>query len=223
MKSFNIIKIPTEKIVLFFRGSKQISYERISQNNLSELDKYNCIKICFLPNEKSEKKDDDINLNLLTNLEIQDAILDNAKLKELYKKEKFQNLWNEPNQSLIAKLLTKIYETKGIKLLTGKFDKYKEISKRCLQNISVGFTEIKKFEFYFKTKNDSLLLTNLDEYYYFVEKLRKNLSKTLKIAPENIIFGSPRKGSVIIPLIFMKENIKNLEIETMKRDNLDIE
>ena len=52
--------------------------------------------------------------------------------------------------------------------------------------------------------------------------MRKNLSKTLKIAPENIIFGSPRKGSVIIPLVFMKENIKNLDIEAMKRDNLDI-
>ena len=137
MKSFNIKKIPIEKMVLFFRESKQLSYERISQNNLNKLDKYICIKISFLPNEKLEKKDDNINLNLLTNLEIQDVILDNAKLKELYKKEKFQNLWNEPNQSLIAKLLTKIYETKGIKLLAGKFDKYNEISKRCLQNISV--------------------------------------------------------------------------------------
>ena len=222
MKSFNIKKIPIKNIVLFCRKSNGLSYKIITQKDLSELDKYDCIKMILLPDSKSDKKEDAIKANLLTSLEIQDAILENIELKELYKKEKFQNLWNEPNQSLVAKLLTKIFGTKGIKLMTGKDNKYKELSKRCLQNISVGFTGIKKFEFHFKTKNDSLLLNNLDEYYYFIEKLRQNLSKELKIAPENIIFGSPRKGSVIVPLVLIKENIKNLDLERIKRTNLDL-
>ena len=220
MKALNIKKIQIEKILLFFRQSNQLSYKIITQNILSELDKFDCIKMILLP--KSEIKDNAIKSYIFTNLEIQDAFLDNNKLKELYKKDKFLNSWNEPNQSLIAKLLTKIFETKGIKLMIGKDNTFKELSKRCLQNISVGFTEIKKYEFHFKTKNDSLLLNNLDEYYNFIEKLRQNLSKELKIPSENIIFGPPRKGSVIVPLALIKENIKNLDLERIKKTNLDL-
>ena len=90
-----------------------------------------------------------------------------------------------------------------------------------IQNISNGFIEMKKFEFRFKTL-DELLLNNIKEYYYFTERLRKNLSKALNIASENIIFGPPKKGSVIIPIVFKGENIKRLDFDKMKEVNINL-
>ena len=81
MKALNIQKIQIEKILLFFRQSNQLSYKIITQNILSELDKFDCIKMILLP--KSEIKDNAIKSYIFTNLEIQDAFLDNNKLKEL--------------------------------------------------------------------------------------------------------------------------------------------
>ena len=76
---------------------------------------------------------------------------------------------------------------------------------------------MKKFEFQFKT-NDKLLFDNLEEYFLFTEKLRKNLSKKLNISSKNIILGSPQ-SSIKIPIVILKENIKNLNFEEMKESN----
>ena len=58
-----------------------------------------------------------------------------------------------------------------------------------------------------------------EKYYFFTEELRQNLSKRLNINPEKIIFGPPKKGSIIIPVVFMKESIKNLNLKEIKEEN----
>ena len=129
--------------------------------------------------------------------------------------------WHDSYKDFVISLFSKIFTTRGIKILTGNDKEKKDIYNRMIQNISNGFIEMKKFEFRFKTK-DEFLIDNMEEYYYFTEQLRKNLSKALNIDSENIIFGPPQKGSIIIPIVFKEENIKRLNFKKMKEANINL-
>ena len=188
----------------------------------------------------------------MTALEIEDAIFYEKKKKKSYlntKKyseikyieeeeeiiEKSFKKKTQIQETEIFKLFSKCFQTRGIKTLIENYNNKKieskkdlkkrsskfSTSKKCLQNICSGFSEMKKFEFHFKTK-DKLLFDNLEEYFLFTEKLRNNLSKKLNISPKNIIFGPPQSGSIITPVVFIKDKIKNLNIEEMKESNKNL-
>ena len=183
---------------------------------------------------------------MITNIEIEDAVMDDyiLRLKEAIinitpgnieinqsiskiveeintEDKSFQKYSNE-NEKLIMKLFSKVLETRGIKTLINNYKNNDILSKKSLQKICSGFHEMKKFEFHFSTKNDSLLLYNLEEYYFFTEKLRKNLSKKLHISQDDIVFGHPLKGSIIVPVVFLREKIKHLNFEDIKKSNIDL-
>ena len=84
-------------------------------------------------------------------------------------------------------LFEKVFETKGINTITNKSYENKNLSSKSLQKICSGFCELKKFVFHFKTKDNSLF-ENAEKYHFFIENLPFNLSKILKISPEDIIF-----------------------------------
>ena len=121
---------------------------------------------------------------------------------------------------LIINLFSEILGKRGINILIEKDNEYNGInSKKALQNISAGLFEKKKFELHFEKDNNLLLLKEPEEYYFFTEELRKSLTKHLQINPETIIFGPPKKGSVIVPVIFLKNKIKELNLEEIKKEN----
>ena len=117
-------------------------------------------------------------------------------------------------------LLAKIFRTRGIKTYIGETNLDGIKSKKFLQNICCGFSEKKKFELHFKFCNDNLL-NNPEEYYFYTEKLRNCLSQKLEISPEKIIFGPPQKGSIKIPVVFIKDSIKILKLEDLNIENLN--
>ena len=244
LKLFNFKKISEYNLILFYRDPNFLNFNIINSKSINKLKNKDIIKVIIFPHDKEskEKEENKIN-NLITILEIEDAIFYDQKLKsninltpfgENNDNEEKDNFLKNSQENLIIKLLSKCFKTRGIKTLIEKYNE-KEItpkkdiknknvfstSKKCLQNICSGFYEMKKFEFHFKT-NDKLLFDNLEEYFIFTEKLRNNLSKKLKISPKNIIFGSPQSGSIIVPIVFMKENIKNLNFEEMKESNKNL-
>ena len=252
LKFLKFKKISTQQIVLFYQEQNNLGYEIIDNiKTVWKLKNFSIIKIKILHNEliNEEKYFEKMKSDLITNMEIEDALIDNQKLKEissfdlikdtcafhspniesvthfLYNKTAIQSLlssqWNNSYKDLVISLFSEIFKTRGIKLLTGNDKKKKDIYNRMIQSISNGFIEMKKFEFRFKTK-DEFLIDNLEEYYYFTERLRKNLSKALNVDSENIIFGPPQKGSIIIPIVFKGENIKRLNFKKMKEANINL-
>ena len=251
LKFLKFKKISTQQIVLFYQEQNNLGYEIIDNiKTVWKLKNFSIIKIKIHDEQINEEKNfEKIKSDLVTNMEIEDALIDNQKLKEissfdlikdicaphppniesltnfLYNKTAIQSLlssqWNNSYKDLVISLFSEIFKTRGIKLLTGNDKKKKDIYNRMIQSISNGFIEMKKFEFRFKTKDD-FLIDNLEEYYYFTERLRKNLSKALNVDSENIIFGPPQKGSIIIPIVFKGENIKRLNFEKMKETNINL-
>ena len=252
LKFLKFKKISMEQIALFYREQNKLGYKMIDNiTTLWKLENSSIIKIKILHNEliNEEKYFEKMKSDLITSMEIEDALIDNQKLKSLssfdlikdilafrssnienlikflYNKISIQSLmssqWHDSYKDFVISLFSKIFTTRGIKILTGNDKEKKDIYNRMIQNISNGFIEMKKFEFRFKTK-DEFLIDNMEEYYYFTEQLRKNLSKALNIDSENIIFGPPQKGSIIIPIVFKEENIKRLNFKKMKEANINL-
>ena len=255
LEFLNLRTISTEQIILFYREKNKLGYKIIDNiTTLWNLKNSSIIKVKILNKNLINEENylEKINTDLITSMEIEDALIDNQKLKEKlsfdfikdffvfihptgdfiefiaqvlkYKSAKYSLMsskWNDSYKDFVISLFSEILKTRGIKVLKGNNKKEKDISNRMIQNISNGFIEMKKFEFRFKTL-DELLLNNIEEYYYFTERLRKNLSKALNIASENIIFGPPKKGSVIIPIVFKGENIKRLDFDKMKEVNINL-
>ena len=245
IKLFNFKKIGSNNIILFYRELNRISYNIIDSDNLNNImNKKNIIikvKIVpeILPTEKNELTK--FYSNLITSIEIEDILLDEQKLKEKandiinFGKENNKDYINkkiplncrkkntEEEEMLIINLFSEILGKRGINILIEKDNEYNGInSKKALQNISAGLFDKKKFELHFEKDNNLLLLKEPEEYYFFTEELRKSLTKHLQINPETIIFGPPKKGSVIVPVVFLKESIKHLNLEKIKNENPDL-
>ena len=243
IKKFNFKKINRDRIALFYRELNGLSFKRINSENIKNLFRTNVfIKVKILPDIIPENEEDvkRLNSDLITSLEIENAIFDDQKLEEKFNmkenniKSKYKNVdysntklkCEKKNtyeeEMLILNLLSKIFETRGIKTLIEEDKEIGITSKKCLQNLSSGLSELKKYEFHFQTFNNSLFY-NPEEYFFFTEELRFNLSKSLNITPENIIFGPPKKGSIKVPIVFMKESIKKLKFEEIQNSNLFFE
>lgn len=248
-KKLNFKIIPIERIILFYREPDKLGYKLInSEESLKKLKNNDIIKIEIFPEDTPEDKEDyeRIITNLTTSLEIEDTILDDyiIRFKEALinitpgnneydnfisiisnknkSKEKHFPENTTEQQTLIMNLFSKIFESHGTKTLIDTYKDNSIFTKKSLQKICSGYSEMKKFEFHFKTKNN-LLLENTEEYYFFTEKLRKNLSKKLSIPSEDICFGPPIKGSIIVPVVFLREKIKNLNFEEIRRANQNLE
>ena len=238
MKLFKFTKIESDCILLFYRESNRFNYTIIDSNNLEEIlnNKNIIIKVKILP-EKKPKNIEDFYSNLITSLEIEDILLDDLQLKLKDKdiinfdKENTKVFFGktiplqcrkkntQEEEKLIFNLFSEIFRKRGIKTLIGAKYDCKIDSKKCLQNICTGLYEKKKFEFHIIKDNSYQLFENPEKYYFFTEELRNNLSKQLNINPETIIIGPPKKGSIIVPVVFMKESIKNLNLEKIREGN----
>ena len=159
--------------------------------------------------------------------------MDNLKLKIFYNYEKENSIFyvgknipckcqkknTKEEEKLIFNLFSEILRKRGIKTIMGDYNDDGIDSKKYLQNICSGLYEKKKFEFHFNKMDSELLFKDPEKYYFFTEELRHNLSKHLNINPEKIIFGPPKKGSITVPVVFMKESIKKLNLKEIREEN----
>ena len=241
IKIFNLKKIESEEIILFYRESNRLSYNKIDSNNFKNIvnNKNIIIKIRISQENtpKDEKELQKFYSSLITSLEIEDILLNDLRLKEKYnniikyEKEntkiinnknihlKCQKKNSKNEELLILNLFSEILKKRGIKTLIGKEQNDGINSKKYLQNICSGLTEKNKFEFHFIKDDANYLFEFPEKYYFFTEELKKNLSEQLKINPEKIICGPPKKGSIIIPVVFLKDSIKNLNLEEIRKQN----
>ena len=94
----------------------------------------------------------------------------------------------------------------------------------CLQFITNGFAQKKKYDLHFDFGNErnEELLNDKEEFEKFKENLKLKLSKDYNIPADKIIVTFPQRGSVHVQIIFQSEEFNNLEInefiENFKND-----
>jgi len=88
IKIFNLKKIESEEIILFYRESNRLSYNKIDSNNFKNIvnNKNIIIKIRISQENtpKDEKELQKFYSSLITSLEIEDILLNDLRLKEKY-------------------------------------------------------------------------------------------------------------------------------------------
>jgi hypothetical protein len=113
-------------------------------------------------------------------------------------------------------LLASILEDKGIVTAIEKNENKDETSNEesstCLQFISNGMIDKKKYtlHFDFGEKRNMELLANDDEFEKFKDTLKQKLSKDYKTPKEKIVVTFPQKGSLSVDIIFQSDEFNNL-------------
>ena len=125
IKLFNLKKIESDEIILFYRESNILNYNKIDSNNFKNIiNKRNVIikvKISQENTPKNEQELQEFYSSLITSLEIEDILLDELELKEKYN-----------NIIKFEKENTKIVNDKNIRL---KCQKKIIKMKKCLYSI----------------------------------------------------------------------------------------
>ena len=134
------------------------------------------------------------------------------------------NMEEEDKGIFALGLLASILESKGIETAIerkeNKDDALTEESSTCLQFISNGMLDKKKYNlnFDFGEKRNHELLKDENEFKKFKEMLKKKVSKDYNTPVDKIVVCYPQKGSIKVDIIFQSDEFNNLnKDEFMKK------
>ena len=223
-------------------GLKYYSKLKIISDDINLLDKEEKEKFIKMKeemferqkNERSAKYDDKKPIKEKINQVLEDMCLygkimsqeifeETKKNPEKFIKVEDAEKMEETNKELFSlSLLANVLKNNGTNTVIEKDDEKKEIENEeliCMQFLSNGMINKKKYElhFNFDSKKNNKIINIKDEFEKFKNKLKKKLSKMLKISEDEIIVAFPQKGSVRVQLIFESDDFNYLEVEEFKK------
>ena len=167
-------------------------------------------------------------INIKINNVLEDMCIYGNIIKEeiIFDKKKHPNKYIETEDALQMKetdnelfvlgLLSNILENKGIETAiekdVNKNDALNEESSTCLQFISNGMINKKKYNLHFDfgDKKNEELLNDENEFEKFKERLKKKLSKDYNTPTDKIVVTFPQKGSLKVNVIFQSDEFNDL-------------
>ena len=167
-------------------------------------------------------------INIKINNVLEDMCIYGNIIKEeiIFDKKKHPNKYIETEDALQMKetdnelfvlgLLSNILENKGIETAiekdVNKNDALNEESSTCLQFISNGMINKKKYNLHFDfgDKKNEELLNDENEFEKFKERLKKKLSEDYNTPTDKIVVTFPQKGSLKVNVIFQSDEFNDL-------------
>ena len=224
-------------------GLKYYSKLKIISDDINLLDKEEKEKFIKMKeemferqkNERSAKYDDKKPIKEKINQVLEDMCLygkimsqeifeETKKNPEKFIKVEDAEKMEETDKELFSlSLLANILKNNGTNTVIEKDDEKNENENEeltCMQFLSNGMINKKKYElhFNFDSKKNIKIINNKDEFEKFKNKLKKKLSKKIKISEDEIIVAFPQKGSVRVQLIFQSDVFHYLEMEEFKKE-----
>ena len=179
------------------------------------------------------------NVNIKPEEKVKEIVKDMCVLGDIMKKEIIKEKKNNPEKfisieeaikdekkdggvnfclGVMAQNLESIGITTAIEKEINNSEESMKASETVLQFIMNGMVDKKKFDLHFDfgPKRNNEILNNKIEQEKFHTELRKNISKGCNIPEDQILFGNPEKGSAIIKVIIMNDELKNFGINELK-------
>ena len=243
----NIIKGLTKKLKELNIDNNPVIINIIEEEGISESERKEFLRRKMLERQnKMRKKHDKENYDSSLkeeqklDIKINNILEDMCIYGNIVKEEILIDKKNNPNKFIETKdalkmektdkgifalgLLASILEDKGIVTAIEKNENKDETSNEesstCLQFISNGMIDKKKYtlHFDFGEERNMKLLTNDDEFEIFKDSLKQKLSKDYKTPKEKIVVTFPQKGSLSVDIIFQSDEFNNLnEIEFLQK------
>ena len=183
--------------------------------------------------QKEKEENAKINSNLenmciigdITKKEIQEEKMNNPE--KFIETSEALNLKDEDDAFFALGLLSQNLQDIGVETaiekVTSDDDDEQDAAATCLQYITNGLAEKKKYDLHFefgKERNEELL-QDKNEFEEFKKNLKKKLSKDYHVPEDKIIVTFPQKGSFHVQVIFQSDEFNDLDTEEFKQKFID--
>jgi hypothetical protein len=161
----------------------------------------------------------------ITKKEIQEEKMNNPE--KFIETSEALNLKDEDDAFFALGLLSQNLQDIGVETaiekVTNDDDDEQDAAATCLQYITNGLAEKKKYDLHFefgKERNEKLL-QDKNEFEEFKKNLKKKLSKDYHVPEDKIIVTFPQKGSFHVQVIFQSDEFNDLDTEEFKQKFID--
>ena len=161
----------------------------------------------------------------ITKKEIQEEKMNNPE--KFIETSEALNLKDEDDAFFALGLLSQNLQDIGVETaiekVTNDDDDEQDAAATCLQYITNGLAEKKKYDLHFEfgeERNDELL-KDKNEFEEFKKNLKKKLSKDYHVPEDKIIVTFPQKGSFHVQVIFQSDEFNDLDTEEFKQKFID--
>jgi len=221
LKRMNIMNEKSQEII-------QEDNNNINNNdNSSNINNENTILI-----QKEKEENAKINSTLenmciigdITKKEIQEEKINNPE--KFIETSEALNLKDEDDAFFALGLLSQNLQDIGVETAIEKVtndDDEQDAAATCLQYITNGLAEKKKYDLHFEfgDKRNEELLQDKNEFEEFKKNLKKKLSKDYHVPEDKIIVTFPQKGSFHVQVIFQSDEFNDLDTEEFKQKFID--
>ena len=161
----------------------------------------------------------------ITKKEIQEEKMNNPE--KFIETSEALNLKDEDDAFFALGLLSQNLQDIGVETaiekVTNDDDDEQDAAATCLQYITNGLAEKKKYDLHFEfgDKRNEELLKDKNEFEEFKKNLKKKLSKDYHVPEDKIIVTFPQKGSFHVQVIFQSDEFNDLDTEEFKQKFID--
>jgi hypothetical protein len=199
----------------------------INNDNNSNINNENTMLI-----QKEKEENEKINSTLENMCIIGDITKKEIQEEKMNNPEKFietsdaLNLKDEDEAFFALGLLSQNLQDIGVETAIEKVtsdDDEQDAAATCLQYITNGLAEKKKYDLHFEfgDKRNEELLQDKNEFEEFKKNLKKKLSKDYHVPEDKIIVTFPQKGSFHVQVIFQSDEFNDLDTEEFKQKFID--